>query len=333
MVTPLNQGGGVDSKILVSISCLAFNHEPYIRDAIEGFLNQKTSFNFEVLIHDDASTDNTAKIIREYEGKYPDVIRPIYQEENQYSKRDGTIGRLQRSRAKGEYYAICEGDDYWIDPYKLQKQVEFLENNPDFGVVHGDCHFLYQEKDEWEYNANSKLINNKELSSEELFNALVDGSYKIRTATVLFRTELLKKRIPDSQTFLMGDTPMWLDFSQITKFKYFDESFSVYRILENSASRSTDKKKHYRFNLSMYEMRIHHCLKFEYEINTRLKNKYNNSLINYKLYDQMYEPFYTLFEIDKIQSIKYKILTHRFIRKLLKYDGFVFLLSKLYGRI
>lgn len=116
----------------VSISCITYNHESYIRQAIEGFLMQKTNFPVEILIHDDASTDNTANIIREYEKKYPDTIKPIYQTENQYSRKDGTIGRLQRGRAKGKYYAMCEGDDYWTDPNKLQKQVDFLENHPEY---------------------------------------------------------------------------------------------------------------------------------------------------------------------------------------------------------
>lgn len=120
-----------DTVPLVSISCITYNHVKYIRDAIEGFLMQKTTFPIEILIHDDASTDNTATIVREYEVKYPQLIKPIYQTENQYSKKDGTIGRIQRGRARGKYYATCEGDDYWTDPLKLQKQVEYLEENTD----------------------------------------------------------------------------------------------------------------------------------------------------------------------------------------------------------
>ena len=86
---------------------------------------QKTDFPFEILIHDDASTDGTADIIREYEAKYPDIIKPIYQTENQYSKGIKVSQVYQFPRAKGKYIALCEGDDYWTDPYKLQKQVDF----------------------------------------------------------------------------------------------------------------------------------------------------------------------------------------------------------------
>lgn len=132
-----SQQWGEDIVPLVSIDCTTYNHENFIRDAIEGFLMQKTTFPVEILIHDDASTDKTASIVREYEEKYPHLIKPIYQTENQYSKRDGSIGRIQRGRARGKYVALCEGDDYWTDPLKLQKQVDFLENNKDYILTVG----------------------------------------------------------------------------------------------------------------------------------------------------------------------------------------------------
>lgn len=122
----------MENEIAVSIICNAYNHEKYIRDALDGFVSQQTSFPFEVLVHDDASTDSTADIIREYEKKYPDLIKPIYQTENQYSKHDGGIKKLQGDRAKGKYIALCEGDDYWTDPLKLQKQYDFMEQHPDY---------------------------------------------------------------------------------------------------------------------------------------------------------------------------------------------------------
>ncbi len=116
---------------LVSICCITYNHESYIRETIEGFLMQKTKFPIEVLIHDDASTDKTADIIREYENKYPDIIKPIYQFDNKYSKGISVSETYNFPRARGKYIAMCEGDDYWTDPSKLQKQVDFMEVNPD----------------------------------------------------------------------------------------------------------------------------------------------------------------------------------------------------------
>lgn len=119
---------------LVSIRCLVYNHEPYLRQCLDGFVMQKTTFPFEAIVHDDASTDGSAAIIREYAEKYPDIIKPIYEIENKYSKHDGSLGRAMDAaiHPSAKYIATCEGDDYWTDPNKLQIQVDFLESHPDF---------------------------------------------------------------------------------------------------------------------------------------------------------------------------------------------------------
>lgn len=118
---------------LVSIICLTYNHEAYLRETLEGFVMQKTDFPFEALVHEDASTDGTAAILREYEAKYPEIIRPIYQTENQYSKPGVYIVKtFLLPRAEGKYFAVCDGDDPFTDPEKLQKQVDFLETHPEY---------------------------------------------------------------------------------------------------------------------------------------------------------------------------------------------------------
>ena len=117
-----------DSKIMVSVCCIAYNHEKYIRECLDGFVIQKTNVEYEIIINDDASTDRTADIIREYEKKYPNIIRGIYHTENQYSK--GVCPeKFPFLAAKGKYIAMCEGDDYWSDPHKLQKQFDAMELN------------------------------------------------------------------------------------------------------------------------------------------------------------------------------------------------------------
>lgn len=120
-----------DDTIMVSVYCLAYNHEKYIRDTLEGFVNQKTNFRYEVFVHDDASTDKTASIIREYQQKYPEIIKGIYQKENQYSQGIKILDKFILPHIKGNYIAMCEGDDCWIDENKLQRQFDALERHPE----------------------------------------------------------------------------------------------------------------------------------------------------------------------------------------------------------
>lgn len=120
-------------RIMVSVICNTYNHEKYIRDALESMVAQQTDFPFEILVHDDASTDGTAEIIREFEQKYPDLIKPIYQTENQHSQ-GVSVNSFQYARVKGKYVAFCEGDDYWTDPRKLQKQFDALEQHTELDI-------------------------------------------------------------------------------------------------------------------------------------------------------------------------------------------------------
>ena len=116
----------MNENIKLSVVCITYNHERFIRDCLEGFVMQKTDFPFEILINDDASTDKTADIIREYEAKYPHLFRCVYQTENQQGKKNVWTDILF-PMVQGEYVALYEGDDYWTNPLKLQKQVDFLD--------------------------------------------------------------------------------------------------------------------------------------------------------------------------------------------------------------
>jgi glycosyltransferase involved in cell wall biosynthesis len=174
---------------VVSIYSLAYNHEGYIRDCLDGFLAQETTFSVEILIHDDASTDNTATIIREYEARYPALFKPIYQAENQYSKGTAEFSRRNLERARGEYIAVCEGDDYWTDPRKLQKQVDFLDRHPDYVLCYHDAKIVDPSGN---VVAESKLPAEckRDFSSEELMK----GAWTLNLSRVFRRVPVITER-------------------------------------------------------------------------------------------------------------------------------------------
>lgn len=174
----------VNSNPLVTIRCLTYNHEPYIRQCLEGFVMQKTNFKFEAIVHDDASTDGTAAIIREYAEKYPDIIKPIFETENQYSKKDGSLGRIMDAHTRGKYVAMCEGDDYWTDPLKLQKQVDFLESHPEY-VMCSHRHNTFIQK--------SGNFKDNECFGETDYDlkTLINGESHFQTLTILYRRSAL----------------------------------------------------------------------------------------------------------------------------------------------
>lgn len=225
---------------LVSVCTLAYNHEPYIRECLDGILMQKTNFAFELLIHDDASTDGTADIIREYEAKYPDIIKPIYQTENQYSKGVKINATIQFPRAKGKYIALCEGDDYWTDPLKLQKQVDFMEAKEEYSLCFHNAKVIYEHKNkEPHLFAN---IENREYSAPEIYE-----TWYIQTATVLFKAQSLFKNIDILQTnkFYYGDNPLFCTLSLDGKLYGMKDVMSAYRVnnggVTNLFSKDTDK--------------------------------------------------------------------------------------------
>ena len=235
---------------LVSISCITYNHASYIKECIDGFLMQKTNFNFEILIHDDHSTDGTEEIIKEYAKQYPDIIKPLFEKENQYSlgKPTGSVV-WNLPRAKGKYIAMCEGDDYWIDPYKLQKQVDFLESHPDYGMCYTKVKRFVQKS--------NQFIDEWGGPNETMDKLLIENT--IPTLTAVFHKAIyynyLTEIHPSKRGWLMGDYPIWLYFAQNSKIKFINETTGVYRICTESASHSNDLEKIIRFNNSYHDIR------------------------------------------------------------------------------
>lgn len=210
-------------SVEVSVVCNAYNHEKYIRSALDGFVMQKTTFPFEVLVHDDASTDRTAEIIREYEKKYPDIIKPIYSKENQYSKNDDSLNRIQYGRVKGKYIAICEGDDYWTDPFKLQKQYDALERNPSIDICATSA----------KTESNGLIVGQVSSSSEDTVfpveEVISRGGGFVMTASLMYRTKIISNPLPFLEV-LNYDYAIQIAGSIRGGMLYLAEDTCVYRI-------------------------------------------------------------------------------------------------------
>ncbi len=215
------------NNLLVSVVCTTYNHEKYIKDAIEGFLLQKTNFSIEIIIHDDASIDNTANIVREYENKYPKIIKPIYQKENQYSKGVEPLSNYVWPKCSGKYIAFCEGDDYWTDPYKLQKQVDFMEANEDYILCFTNCS-IADEK------GNIVKDNRIEEREEKTYTHL-DMPIFAPTLTRLFRNKYLDVIPKSFESAPGGDAYLLVWQSKFGKIKYCNYNSAVYRVTKQGA--------------------------------------------------------------------------------------------------
>ncbi len=212
---------------LVSVICLTFNHEKYIRECLDGFMVQETDFPFEVIIHDDASTDGTAGIIREYELARPDIFKPIYQRANQFTQNVDAVKKFIFPRIKGTYAAWCEGDDYWTDPLKLQKQIGFLRNHPDYAVCFHPVEVRWEDGREENtfFPAPEMRFFKSDLSLQDLLKRNF-----IQTNSAVYRWRFHTDSpdlLPDF--ILPGDWYLHLLHAETGKIRYMDDVMAVYR--------------------------------------------------------------------------------------------------------
>ena len=264
---------------LVSISCNTYNHAPYIRQCLDGFMMQKTSFPFEVLVHDDASTDGTSDIIREFEQKYPDIIKPIYQTENQHSKKIAISRKYNYPRLLGKYLALCEGDDYWTDEDKLQKQVDFLEANGDFSICFHPVRVFREEDGVFaeDYPA-------PDIPDIMDIRKLTEYNH-IGTCSVMYRID--KKVFDDLNTFPVlpvGDYLLNMLYARNGKIKKLPDTMAVYRIHKGGTWSSKTLDYQHTVWLKVLESLIIHFGK-EQEVSELLKERYiktaNELLVSY----------------------------------------------------
>lgn len=222
----------------VSIYCTAFNHEAYIRQALDSFLAQETDFSFEVLVTDDASTDGTTAILEEYQAKYPDVIRFFHQEKNLFSQGIDVCKAVMYPNTRGQYVAFCEGDDYLIDPHKLQLQVDFLDAHPEYSACVHNTYYHWCDSD----RPDELLVpaaGDRDLAFADVIRGL-DKAF--HTSAILARTEFIVNA-PDYQdvafSYGFSDYPMGINFTLQGKVRFLDRPMSVYRLKSNDTSWSS----------------------------------------------------------------------------------------------
>jgi glycosyltransferase involved in cell wall biosynthesis len=239
---------------LVSVLCITYNHRSYIAQCLDGILNQQTRYPFEIIVYDDASTDGTSDIIREYERKFPGIVKPILQSENQYSKGIRTIiASFMLSVAQGKYLAICEGDDYWTDRKKLEHQIALLESDLEIGVCYSRAK---------KYNQRNGKLGMIWGGPATRFTELIEGNV-IPTLTTVFRKELYTRYIaevrPQDKQWAMGDYPTWLWFALKSKIFFSKEVTAVYRVLEESMSHAKNIERKENFIKSTNDIIKYFC--------------------------------------------------------------------------
>ena len=309
-------------RIVVSICVLTFNHEKYISNALDGFFKQKVNFNYEILIHDDCSTDKTQEIITEYQSRYPTIIKPIFQKTNKYSQGIRAINcRYNYPRAKGKYIAICDGDDFWEDPLKLQSQVDFLERNEDFVLTFQNSIEINEDGQLQDPPSLERF--RKDRSSLEL----KQGVY-VFTSTICFRNKI--KEFPEEifsvvneDTFvvsLLGEYGRAKSLNYLKPAYYRIQSHGVWSTLNNEQRLQVRMKTYenllkYYTKIGCWDMIIFYKKKLSYVslglLNSSLKKKqFSNAIRNLKnAYENSNESFLRFASVAfgvAINSISYK---------------------------
>lgn len=291
-----------EEQIVVAIKCLVFNHEPYLRQCLDGFVMQKTNFKFVAIVHDDCSTDGSKSIIQEYEAKYPEIIKPIYEKENQWSKHDSSLQKIMFDaiQATGcKYVALCEGDDYWTDPYKLQKQVDFMESHPEYiacfhnAKVGYDGHYTF---------FNSANENNYPTTED-----IIKRKWFISTQSLLYRNIHLV--FPQwTHQVINGDYILELLLAKEGRFYYMDDVMAVYRKHEGSASDGLNKNK-----IKMYDMLIYLLENMKNEYNGAYSDAFDESIANYRAQKEDF-----ILSTHPIKKWLYRKTYTRAIKKLIR---------------
>ena len=291
-------------ELIVSIWCMAYNQEQYLRQCLDGFVMQETNFRFEAIIHDDASTDATTAIIREYEEKYPDIIKPIYEKENQYSKYDDSLDRIMCDSCKGKYIAFCEGDDFWIDPYKLQKQVDILENFPECSVSF--CKVMDVSKKGTKLNTfhpTGSSIHNGIIKIDEFLKYQYGkGEWVFQTSCYVMRRVFLDECVHSEfyKNHPTGDEPLVIEYLLRGNGYYINDVSSCYRV--QSGGHTSMTKSNPELAISFQKRMIEAIT----VLDKNTKYQYHNYIKSRKLIG--------LFYIDYFQGNHLKLFAYKYWR-------------------
>lgn len=281
-------------EVKVSVICITYNHEDYIRDALEGFVTQKTNFRFEVLIHDDASTDGTADIIREYEAKYPELICAVYQTENQHSKGVPISRTFLEPLAKGAYIAWCEGDDFWCDPCKLQKQFDYMEAHPECNICASRA--VFADHDTGRCTIRPKQAMDRVYTIEE---TIMLGGLFFATATFFMRRHIYIDLPECFRTRYFGDLQLLIYGSEGGGCYAMQDVMTVYNNKrKGSYTERTWKDVEFRNTIN------EHALQMFERINQYYDYKYDDAIQN-RIRHYQYRILKSQGKLDEIQGDEY----------------------------
>ena len=317
--------------MVVSVVIITYNHEAYIAQAIEGALMQKTNFPFEIIIGEDESSDGTRAICQAYQKKYPDKIRLFLRSRKDVIYIGGqATGRYNLMRsfevAQGKYVAFCEGDDYWTDPYKLQRQVDFLEKNPDYSFCFTNVNTYRQNTGE--FVKNTALAHPLNRDTFDIYYTIANGFY-LSTCTLLFRNNF---KLPAWYAkILAGDKAMALLLVEKGKGYYFKEATACYRYHKGGISKGPIFQSirniyfHYKQDILLFEnFNTYTQGKYQKEIYNRLK--YTRIRVKFRELGRISRWFFILYHLPNIvvgilKSDKPMMNTKIFIRYILSYYG------------
>ncbi len=345
---------------LVGTICFTFNQASYIKDTMDGFTMQETTFPFVSFIIDDASTDGEPEVIKKYlsdnfqepyrreETNYAHIICANHKTNpnccfvvcllkyNHYRLNKKKLPYLAEWLDTVKYRALCEGDDFWIDPKKLQKQVEYMELHPECSLCHGDVIYYNSDKKMSQGRVGKltgKLKSKPYTDKEDILKRIVTSKYGAITLTMLYRSDVLKQIPANDRTFMMGDATLLLDMSQFGSLHYFPEVFGVYRIHSGSTVHQNAARNR-RFGLNIQEMYVYYCSKYGHKIPFLVKFRYNTAYMRIFIKDGKvtppanYEIFDTIFYHKWLLNNRhyfsfYKKFVFPFVEKLVATIGII----------